>query len=124
MVNGITTETARKSHHIALRRRLEGIEFQKAVGMVMRSLFQFTHRASNSKALWSSNQAVWLGKSTFLHWSLTDEFDVPWLLAKAKNAPLDHELLHERVKSELTSYFSRRLSKLPKRSTGSWLPLP
>ena len=108
----------------ALREQLDGVDFETAIPLAVSKLFSFSHRAKGAKALWARHQNVWLGRSTFLHWSLNEDFDVPWVVSKAKNAPRNKEKLQERVQAELTTYFAERLSKLPRRSTGSWLPLP
>ncbi len=114
----------RSQKQVALRNRLDGMEFDTAVPLAVKAMFRFSHRAKDAKALWANSQSVWLGRSTFLHWSLNREFDLPWVLSKTRNAPRNKEELRDRVKSELTDYFADRLSQLPKKSTGSWLPLP
>ena len=110
---------------VSIRRRLKSLDFQSAVLFAVESLFQFTHRASDARALWSDVRVVWLGRSTFLHWCLEDaEFDVPWLVQGTTDAPRNVAELRELVRAQLTTYFAERLSKLPRRSTGNWLPLP
>ena len=120
----VRSAVSRTPSQISLRGRLDGLEFETALPIAVKALFHFTHRARDSKALWAKSQCVWLGRSTFLHWSLNDDFDVPWLVAKTKNAPRDKESLQKLVQDELAAYFADRLSKLPRRSTGNWLPLP
>ena len=120
-------ESSRKPtpRQVSIRRRLKGQDFQSAVLFAVHDLFQFTHRATDARALWSDARVVWLGRSTFLHWCLEDaEFDVPWLVRGTADAPRDVAELREQVRSQLTDYFAERLSKLPRRSTGNWLPLP
>lgn len=108
-----------------LRRRASGIELQTAVSQTVEAVFAFTHRASNAKALWSDEWVVWLGRSTYLHWALNDvEINIPWIVAKATDAPRNSADLRKAVQAELTSYFAERLSALPRKSTGNWLPLP
>ena len=122
-----TTRAAAKptSRQLTIRRHLEGRDVETAVRLAVRSLFQFTHRASNARALWSDSQVVWLGRTTFLQWCLEDqEFNVPWLVQGTIGAPRNSAELREMVRVQLTAYFAERLSKLPRRSTGNWLPLP
>jgi len=110
---------------VSIRRRLKSQDFPSAVLMAVDALFQFTHRAVGARALWSDARVVWLGRSTFLHWCLEDaEFDVPWLVRGTTDAPRNVAELREVVRTQLTAYFAERLSKLPRRSTGNWLPLP
>ena len=122
MVRGVAAK--KPSRHVSLRERLKGMEFDVALPLAVKALFRFSHRAKDAKALWASHQNVWIGRPTVVHWSLNDEFDVPWLVAKSKNAPRSREDLNERVKTELASHFAECLSSLPKKSSGSWLPLP
>ena len=104
---------------------MDGVELETAILIAIRSLFKFTHRAADSKALWSDAQVVWLGRSTFLHWCLEDaEFDIPWIVARARNAPRDRNRLREIVHARVVDYFASQLDKLPRRQTGNWLPLP
>ncbi len=123
---GIVASTLKPTpRQVSIRRRLKGQDFQSAVLMAVDALFQFTHRAADARALWSDARVVWLGRSTFLHWCLEDaEFDVPWLVRGTTDAPRDVAELRELVGTQLTAYFAERLSKLPRRSTGNWLPLP
>ena len=114
----------RNSSQMAIREKLNGVDFPEAVATAVTILFRFSHRAKGAKALWSRNHAVWLGRSTFMHWSLNDEFDVPYCVSKAKNAPRNRAKLVEQVEQELTSQFADRLASLPKRNPGGWLPLP
>ena len=109
----------------SLRRQASGIELQTAVTQTAEAIFGFTHRASNAKALWSDQWVVWLGRSTYLHWALNDmEINIPWIVAKATDAPRNSAELRKVVQAELASYFAERLSALPRKSTGNWLPLP
>jgi hypothetical protein len=88
-------------------------------------MFRFTHRAKEGKALWSDSHVVWLGRSTFLHWCLDDsEIDIPWIVAGSIKAPTNRVRLRERVEELVLEYFTTSLNNLPRRSTGSWLPLP
>lgn len=115
----------RTPRQIRLREQLEGKDFQSSVGFVVKNLFRFTHRSSEGKALWSDFHVVWLGKSTFLTWCLEDsEFDVPFIVAKCRNAPRDKAKLREAVSTEVLAQFQHHLSQLPRKKTGNWLPLP
>jgi hypothetical protein len=88
-------------------------------------LFRFSHRANNAKALWSQSGAVWLGRTTFLHWALDDSsIDIPWVIAGVADTPEHAVELRAAVKSELTDYWADLLGALPRKSTGNWLPLP
>ena len=108
-----------------IRQRVKEEAFDDAVQVAVKALFDFTHRASNAKALWSDAQTVWLGKQTFLHWCLDDaEVDVPWIVAGTRKAPRDREELRKAVQANLLDYYAKNLSSLPRRSTGNWLPLP
>ena len=108
-----------------LQTQLTGEDFDEAVQLAVKTLFRFTHRASDSKALWSDAHVVWLGRSTFLNWCMEDpEFDIPWVVASAADAPHDADELRQAVKSELTAYWADQLAALPRMSTGNWLPLP
>ena len=120
------TEVRRTAKQKSLREHVEeGIEFESAVLVSVKTLFRFTHRATEGKALWSDENVVWLGRNTFLHWCLEDTaFDLPWIVGKTKNAPRDRAKLKERIKDELTDYFGDQLAALPRKKTGSWLPLP
>jgi hypothetical protein len=108
-----------------LQTQLEGADLSEAISLAVRTLFRFTHRASDSKALWSDSHVVWLGRSTYLNWCLEDsEFDIPWVVAKAKGAPRDKAKLREAVAAQVTDLFVNQLAKLPRKQTGNWLPLP
>lgn len=119
-----TAKPQRSTSQVALRDSMEGLEFSEALPKAVARLFRFTHRAKDAKALWANSHNVWLGRTTFLHWSLNVEFDIPWIVAKTKNAPRSREDLNKRVEEELLAYFAQRLTELPKRATGNWLPLP
>ena len=108
-----------------VRRRVSRLDLLPAVRQAVDSFFDFTHRASDAKALWSETATVWLGRTTYLHWALDDEdIDIPWLVARTRNTPEDANKLRETVKSELDAYWSVCLSSLPRTSTCGWLPLP
>lgn len=119
-----TAKINRSMTQKALREQLTGVDFSEALPTAVARLFRFTHRANEGKALWANSHNVWLGRTTFVHWSLNQEFDIPWIVAKAKNAPRNREDLNQRVEEELLTYFAQRLTELPKRATGNWLPLP
>ncbi len=122
MVTGRKIERSDKQK--AIREKLDGVEFELALPYAIKRMFGFTHRAKDAKALWARSQCVWLGRSTFMHWSMSEDFDIPWVVSKAKNAPRNKVKLCELVEAELTGYFAERLSKLPRKTTGNWLPLP
>ena len=108
-----------------LQQQLEEQDLGDAIGIAVRTLFRFTHRASEGKALWSDAHVVWLGRSTYLNWCLEDsEFDIPWVVAKSKGAPRDKVKLRETVSAQITELFASQLSQLPRKNTGNWLPLP
>ena len=108
-----------------LQQQLQNEDLKEAIRIAVRTLFRFTHRASDARALWSDAHVVWLGKSTYLNWCLEDsEFDVPWVVAKANGAPRDKAKLREIVAEEVMTLFAGQLSKLPRKKTGNWLPLP
>ncbi len=97
----------------------------EAIRISVRTLFRFTHRASDARALWSDAHVVWLGKSTYQNWCMEDsEFDIPWVVSKSKGAPRDKTKLKEIVAEEVMQLFAAQLSKLPRKKTGNWLPLP
>ena len=108
-----------------LQSQLTETDFDEAIQLAVKTLFRFTHRASDSKALWSDAHVVWLGRCTFLNWCMEDpEFDIPWVVSKARNAPRQKEVLTEAVRTQVTDIFAKQLSGLPRRKTGNWLPLP
>ncbi len=119
-----TAKASRTQGQIKLREKVTGVDFTEALPQVVNRLFRFTHRAKDAKALWANSHNVWLGRATFLHWSLNSEFDVPWIMSKTKNAPRSRVDLNKRIEKELAEYFAERLTELPKRGTGNWLPLP
>lgn len=108
-----------------LQAQLQGEDLTEAIRIAVKSLFRFTHRASDARALWSDAHVVWLGKSTYLNWCLEDsEFDIPWVVSKAKGAPRDKAKLREIVSEQVMELFTSQLAKLPRRKTANWLPLP
>ena len=120
--NPVSRRTRRQK---TLQSQLEGTDLSDAISLAVRTLFRFTHRASDSRALWSDAHVVWLGKSTYLNWCLEDsEFDIPWVVAKAKGAPRDKAKLREAVATQVTELFTNQLAALPRKKTGNWLPLP
>ncbi len=109
----------------SVRNHVKGLELDAAVSYAVRSMFRFTARAKEGKALWSESHVVWLGRSTFLHWCLDDsEIDIPWIVSGSSKAPTNRARLRERVEELAVEYFANCLSTMPRRSTGSWLPLP
>lgn len=119
-----TAKPLRSQSQTIMREKLTGVDFSEALPQAVERMFRFTHRAKDAKALWANSHNVWLGRTTFVHWSVNEEFDIPWILSKTKNAPRNREDLKKRVEEELMTYFMARLSVLPKRQTGNWLPLP
>lgn len=108
-----------------LQQQLQEEDIMDAIRIAVRTLFRFTHRASDAKALWSDSHVVWIGKSTYLNWCLEDsEFDIPWVVQKAHSAPRDKEKLRELVSEEVMSLFMEQLGALPRKKTANWLPLP
>ncbi len=66
-----------------------------------------------------------MGKETFFHWAIClPDIDIPWMVAAAKGAPEDDELLLAAVRKELDAYWSERLTELPRDGHPAWLPLP
>jgi hypothetical protein len=108
-----------------LRRRLGGQSLRDAVRAAVRSRFGFTHRAREGESLWSGREHVWLGRATFLHWSMHDEMiDVPWLVGLARGAAVTDAERDEAIRHELLVVWRERLASLPSKSTPSWLSLP
>ncbi len=115
----------RTPRQLRLREQLEGKDFKASIAFAVKNLFRFTHRASDVKALWSDFHVVWLGRTTFVTWCLEDsEFDIPFIVAKTRNAPRDKAQLREEVAAEVMAQFQIHLAALPKKKTGNWLPLP
>jgi hypothetical protein len=87
--------------------------------------FRFTHRNSPSKSMWSEAERVWLGRATFLDWALRDpEIDIPWVVARAADAPPAADDLLQAVRDELAAYWTIQSGCLPSESKPRWLPLP
>ena len=108
-----------------LREQLKSEDLYEAIRIAVRTLFRFTHRASDARALWADAHVVWLGKSTYLNWCLEDsEFDIPWVVSKAQGVPRDKEKLREIVEIEVMEFFTKQLAALPRKKTMNWLPLP
>ena len=85
-----------------IRRRSAGLPLHDAVRLAVSQFFHFTHTAEHATALWCKRERVWLGNKTFLDWALSDAtIDVPWLVAKASDAPEEADELEEAVRSEL-----------------------
>jgi hypothetical protein len=109
----------------SVRRRASGRPLQNAVRLAADTFFQFTHRAKRSKALWSDTDHVWLGSKTFLDWAMSEkEINIPWVVAKASDAPHAADELREAVHGELVAYWADRMASLPSKSNPRWLPLP
>jgi len=66
-----------------------------------------------------------MGSKTFLHWAMYDaDIDIPWIVAKATDAPDTADELHKAVRAELIAYWTEQLAALPRKSTPAWPPLP
>ena len=108
-----------------VRGRARGLSFKAAVRLAADSLFRFTHRATQGKALWSESVSVWLGNATFIHWAMGEvHIDIPRIVAETDGAPDNADELYEAVRVELTAYWADCLASLPPKSTPAWLPLP
>jgi hypothetical protein len=108
-----------------LRRRLGGQSLRRAVRHAVRSRFGFTHRAREGESLWSGREHVWLGRATFLHWSMYDALiDIPWLVGLARGVRGTDDERQDAIRSELLAVWKERLAALPSKSTPTWLSLP
>lgn len=117
---GLASARQRRVRDRASRMCLAG-----AVRYAVQVFFRFEHRNANSKALWCESERVWLGRETFLSWALADgSIDVPWLVARALDAPPDPDRLYSAVREELVAYWTASLDELPRTSRPRWLPLP
>ncbi len=93
--------------------------------MAADDLFHFTHSKDGSKALWSKTVSVWLGRTTFIHWTMNDTtIDVPRIVADTDGAPDNPDDFRKAVKLELMDYWVDHLESLPSKSTPAWMPLP
>ena len=109
----------------SVRRRARQLCFKAAVRLAADSLFDFTHRATRGKSLWSDSVCVWLGSATFIHWAMGEvQIDIPRIVAETDGAPDGADEFHGAVRSELMAYWADRLASLPPKSTPGWLPLP
>ena len=109
----------------AIRRHAGGRSLRGAIRLASFGFFRFTHCSSAGEALWSEAQHVWLGKATFLHWSMFDpEIELPRIVDAATNAPKTPDALHKALRAELSAYWADQLTSLPRRETSGWLPLP
>jgi hypothetical protein len=109
----------------AVRRRARGRPLQRAVWLAADAFFQFTHRATRGKALWSDSERAWLGSQTFLDWAMSDaEIHIPWVVATAADAPNAPDELRKAVQTELIAYWADQMASLPRKSNPHWLPLP
>lgn len=126
----IHIELPTRKHAASPRQRLvrehsRHLPLTRAVRTAVGAFFDFRYRDSRSKALWSESEQVWLGSETFLYWSLCDdEIDIPWVVARAPDAPQDPEELRRAVRAELVAYWSQRRRGLPRTDRPRWLPLP
>ncbi len=109
----------------AISRQVGGRSLRRAIRLAAFAFFRFTHSSSSGEALWSESQRVWLGKKTFMHWSLLDpEIDIPRTVATATGVPATPELLRGVVRRELSRYWTDKLASLPRRDAVGWVPLP
>jgi hypothetical protein len=107
------------------RQRSRRLTLRIAVRHAVDVFFRFTHRDTPSKSMWSATERVWLGRTTFLNWSLRDpEIDIPWVVARAAGAPPAADDLVEAVRDELTAYWTVQSECLPSERKPRWLPLP
>jgi hypothetical protein len=108
-----------------IRRESSRLPLKNAIHLAADVCYRFKGRSPQGKALWSETERVWLGRDTFLHWSLRlEDIDIPWAVATAVGAPHDTDQLCDAVQTELTSYFADRLQALPCQEQPNWLPLP
>lgn len=108
-----------------LRDRIDGRSLRRAVQLAVHSRFGFTHCADAGEALWSNREQVWLGRATFLHWSMYEAaIDIPWLVSGAEGAPDTDDELQTAVRVELIALWKQNLASLPCKNTPAWLPLP
>ncbi len=109
----------------AIGRQVGGRSLRRAVRLAAFAFFRFTHTSSSGEALWSESQRVWLGKKTFMHWSLSDpDIDIPRTVATAADVPPTPEMLEGMVRRELNRYWADKLTSLPCREAPGWMPLP
>lgn len=107
------------------RYRSRRLTLESAVRHAVDVFFRFTDRDSPSKSLWSETERVWLGRATFLDWAFRDpEIDIPWVVARAANAPPEAGDLLQAVRNELTAYWTIQSARLPSERKPRWLPLP
>jgi len=116
----------RPTHRQSSRRqRSRRLTLQIAVRHAVDVFFRFTHRDSPSKSLWSETERVWLGRATFLDWAFRDpEIDIPWVVARAADAPPAADDLLKAVRDELSAYWTVQSECLPCERKPRWLPLP
>jgi hypothetical protein len=113
------------ARQLSLRRCARRLSLRRAVRIAADAFFQFTFRASKNSALWSDAEHVWLGRETFLYWALWDTgIDIPWLVARAADAPDDTDQLLAAVRAELAAYWKQQIASLPRTGKPHWLPLP
>ena len=128
MTQALATPSSRQAstgRQRSIRRHCRGLSLRPAVRHAVDVCFRFKCRAVEGKALWSDTERVWLGSHTFLHWAIClADIDIPWAVATAAGAPADMEQLTDVVRAELDSYWTERLSVLPRRQRPHWLPLP
>lgn len=109
----------------SLRDRSCHLPLRKAVRVTASVFFRFRCRAAKVAALWSGTERVWLGRKTFLEWALWEtRIDIPWVVARAADAPEDPDELRAAVQRELVVYWERQMSSLPRSGKPRWLPLP
>ena len=108
-----------------IRRQSRSLSLNSAIRLAVDLCYRFKGRSAHGDALWSEKERVWMGRDTFLHWSLSlKDIDIPWAVATSVGAPLDIEQLRDAVHTELVCYFADCLKALPRQVEPNWLPLP
>lgn len=121
----VRTEKCPTGRQSSIRCRTRHLSLRRAVRFAARTFFRFQYRAAATAALWSGAEQVWLGRETFRHWALWDTaIDIPWVVAQAADAPLDPDELREAVDAELSAYWKKQLTSLPRQGKPRWHPLP
>lgn len=121
----VRTEQCPTGRQRSIRCRTRHLSLRSAVRFAARAFFRFEYRAATTAALWSKAEQVWLGRETFRHWALSDRsIDIPWVVAQAADAPRDPDELRAAVDAELSVYWKKQLTSLPRTGKPRWHPLP
>jgi hypothetical protein len=116
---------AAHSRQRSIRRHCRGLTLKDATRYAVDICFSFSCRATESKSLWSETERVWLGRETFLHWSIClADINIPAAVNSAISAPEDNDQLCNAVRAELIDYWVEKIAALPRRTRPRWLPLP